>query len=85
VSDGVESRVVELRKQWQYYEPKKLRAILLEKEPSGVPAASTERTAAPGRQTPEPAEPDLDHDLDHDHDPRRAPSARRPRLRRLMA
>jgi putative transposase len=41
-SDVVESQVVELRKEWPDYGPKKLRAMLLEKAPElAVPAAST--------------------------------------------
>src|SRR5580693_546430 len=40
--DAVESRVVELRKQWPSYGPKKLRAMLRERAPElAVPAAST--------------------------------------------
>jgi putative transposase len=41
VGDRVESQVVELRKQWPHYGPKKLRVMLLESGLSSVPAAST--------------------------------------------
>jgi transposase InsO family protein len=41
VDDEVESLVVELRKQWPDYGPKKLRAMLLDSGLQGVPAAST--------------------------------------------
>jgi transposase InsO family protein len=41
VADAVEGQVVELRKQWPHYGPKKLRAMLLESGQEGVPAAST--------------------------------------------
>jgi transposase-like protein len=41
VDDEVESRVVELRKQWPDYGPKKLRAMLLQTGLKDVPAAST--------------------------------------------
>jgi putative transposase len=41
-AEGMESRVVELRKQWPHCGPKKLRAMLLEMTPKlAVPAAST--------------------------------------------
>ena len=41
VVDEVEGQVVELRKQWPHYGPKKLRALLVESGLLGVPAAST--------------------------------------------
>lgn len=41
VVDQVEGQVVELRKQWPHYGPKKLRALLVEGGVRGVPAAST--------------------------------------------